>query len=380
MNKLTQDALTEDEKDFSPIYHEIHKIRSHVLSNENLAKPVSWIEKSLTHYGNTNCLVIILPTGGCSWASSISGGCSFCGYVNDSYHQVPSDILSDFKKALLKHNLQEVQTIKIFNSGSYLDEKEIPLEIQLAILKEIAKIENIRELFLETRPEFVITNENNLKKYHDAIPGVKITFGIGLETSDDYIRKNFINKGFSFEMFKHSVTIVVKNSMFVKAYLIFKPPFLFESESIQDIVTSVQDLSKMEVSFISVNPITIHSKTLLDKLWRERKYRPPWLWSILQALQEIKKLDIKIPILCELVNPGKQRGPRNCGKCDKKVIAIIEDFSSKQILPNEEEIEELVTCDCKSLWKEIIDKEQFLGYPQGIEYRKPVLPRKNLGI
>lgn len=370
MNKLT-----ENEKDFSPIYHKIHQIRSHVLSNENRAKSVSWIEKSLTHNGYTNCLVIILPTGGCSWAKSISGGCSICGYINDSYHQVPSDILNDFKKAISKHNLEDVQTIKIFNSGSFLDEKEIPLDIQLAILKEISEIKSINELFLETRPEFVIENENYLKMYHKALPDKKISFGIGLETSNDYIRKEFINKGFTFNTFKQSVDILSKNGMYVKAYLLFKPPFLYESESIEDVVNSVKDLSKLDVSFISINPITIHSKTVLDRLWKTNKYRPPWLWSILKALEEINELKVKIPILCELVNPGKRRGPHNCGKCDKKVISIIETFSSKQILPDED-----LNCDCKTFWKDILEKEQFLGYPQRLEYFKPVLPRKNLGL
>jgi len=154
---------------------------------------------------------------------------------------------------------------------------------------------------------------------------------------------------------------------------------MFESEAIEDIVKSVKEISELPISFISINPTTVHSYTLLDKLWWQHEYRPPWLWSILEALEQIDAMELDIKVICDLVNPGKVRGPHNCGRCDKRLIKVIKQFTVHQSLSTSiKKIKKLKQCRCYSYWKAILKTEEFLGYPQRFEYKKPSLPRKYL--
>ncbi|RLF62834.1 MAG: TIGR01210 family radical SAM protein, partial [Thermoplasmata archaeon] len=85
----------------------------------------TWSEKDyLEGIGVVDAFVIILRTRGCSWA--IKSGCSMCGYFNDSTWRKLSanDILSQFNLAMKNYNGEQI--VKIFTSGSFLDEKEVP--------------------------------------------------------------------------------------------------------------------------------------------------------------------------------------------------------------------------------------------------------------
>jgi len=61
-----------------------------------------------------------------------------------------------------------------------------------------------------------------------AVLGKKFEVAIGLETTNDLIRKDCINKGFSFSDFIRASEVAGKNDTSVKAYLMLKPPFLSE--------------------------------------------------------------------------------------------------------------------------------------------------------
>jgi len=68
--------------------------------------------------------------------------------------------------------------------------------------------------------------------------------------------------------------------------------------------------------------MTIHKRTLVERLWKLGAYRPPWLWS---AVEILKNADAEI--ICDLVAAGKIRGPHNCFKCDNQVAKEIREFS-----------------------------------------------------
>ena len=68
-----------------------------------------------------------------------------------------------------------------------------------------------------------------MRNYRDARAalGKKFEVAIGLETSNDIIRKDCINKGFSFSDFTRASEVAKKNDVTVKAYLMQKPPVSF---------------------------------------------------------------------------------------------------------------------------------------------------------
>ena len=75
-----------------------------------------------------------------------------CGYnVGSDPNVNPETILKQFEHAA--HEIGEVQFLKIYTSGSFLDEREVPLDTANTMLR-YCKDRHIRLLF-ESRPEYV---------------------------------------------------------------------------------------------------------------------------------------------------------------------------------------------------------------------------------
>jgi|Deesub1362A_J573_1020465.scaffolds.fasta_scaffold00005_51 hypothetical protein len=291
--------------------------------------------------------VIILPTIGCRWGRSV--GCTMCGYVYDSPRSITQDtIVEEFRRAM--RDLSEVEYLKIFTSGSFLDEQEITNKTRdniIAILNE----HEIKRVQVESRPEFV--SEGVLKEIKENLIA-ELEIGIGLETTSDFIRERFINKGFSLEDFKSSLEECKKCGVKVKTYLLVKPPFMNEKNSIEDAIKSGIEVYELGVDRISYNPVNIQRATVVEELWRRGEYRAPWLWSVVYILNEVKRR-VNIPVLSHPIAAGKERGPHNCGKCDFRVYKSIIDFSVTQNLENLEELE----CECKDEWIDTVELEGF---------------------
>lgn len=312
-----------------------------------LDKPIRyWYEKDNLDGSIVDAYVIILYTRGCSWA--YKSGCSMCGYFNDSaWRDIPNEMLiKQFKNALQNYNGEKV--LKIFTSGSFLDEIEIPIEVRDAILNMLP--DKVEKIIVESRPEYII--DGTLQTIKEHLDDKKFEIGIGLETSDDIIRNKIINKGFTFEDYRESIDIIRKIGFTVKTYILIKPPFLTERESVEDSIKTVQDIYKM-TDVISFNPVAVHRRTFVEYLWGNKRYRPPWLWSIIDILVRSKKIVRDMRLQCDVVGGGKTRGAHNCFSCDKRILDAIKNFSLYQDIS----IFEDISCSCKDLWIEHLELE-----------------------
>ena len=99
------------------------------------------------------------------------------------------------------------------------------------------------------------------------------------------------------------------NNLRVKTYLIFKPPFMSEGDALRLTTKWVTEVAPYSDD-ISVNPMNIQRRTVVDRLYRNREYRPPWLWSLVDML-EITHDDTTGANVRMIVHPtagGKLRG------------------------------------------------------------------------
>ncbi|NHJ32313.1 MAG: TIGR01210 family radical SAM protein [Asgard group archaeon] len=322
----------------------------------------SWIEDDRLISGPGKALVIILNSRGCEWGLGINGGCSMCGYSNETsaIDISANNLVTQVKGALEKSSTKEFQSIKIFNSGSFLDTTEIPVEAQTKILSMINELESVSEVIVESRPEFVTQKIlKNLRKTLDKNKQLEI--GIGLETSNDLVRINNINKGFLFKDYKEAVKIALSENTRVKTYLLLKPPFLTEKEAISDTVQSAIAAIKSGSRSISINPINVQSGTFVYNLWRNGIYRPPWFWTLKSVLLEIwkqinkQKLDQKVDrILSDPSGAGTRRGIHNCYKCNKDFNKTIKEYSLNQ----DYTMLNKIFCSCQNLWLNLLKQEE----------------------
>ncbi len=307
----------------------------------------SWSSEDLLYSGIGNAVFIILPTPGCAHALSESGGCTMCSYIADSPLEMVSsnELIDIFENSMERFEIKPKTVVKIFVSGSFLNEAELPKEARDEILKKLNKEENIEEIVVESRPEYV--NENILKECCSLLPDKIFEVSIGLESGNDYIKKYKINKGFSNEDFERAVNVIknLKSEYKVtsKAYLFVKPILTSEKDAIEDAVASAKYAENVGVDRISFCPATIHKGTLMELLWRRGSYKPPWIWSIMEIIKRVRS-EVKIPVIMDTSGFGTRRGPFNCKKCNKKFKNLIIESNLNQTIPEEFE------CECKNKW------------------------------
>ncbi|HEC81698.1 MAG TPA: TIGR01210 family radical SAM protein [Thermoplasmatales archaeon] len=334
-------------------------VRRHV---QDPKKPVGcWSEDDLIDGKKTRSLVMILKTSGCRW--SRYSGCTMCGYFNDSLEKSaePDELIAQTKHALSLYNGEE--GIKIFTSGSFLDDNEIPNKLQINILKRCAEQNKVKKISVESRPEFI--NKEKIREIRDSIKPVMLEVSIGLESANDTVLQNAINKGFKFKDYKEAVSVLKKENILVKTYVLIKPPFLTEHEAIQDSVNTVKKIKDM-TDTISFNPVSVHRNTLVEYLWKRGEYRPPWLWSIIEILRRSKEMASGLEIKCDVTGGGTRRGAHNCKTCNSEILEAIRKFSLKQ----DTNVFNGLECSCKQTWEGYLDLEPFTYGPLVVKYEK----------
>jgi radical SAM enzyme (TIGR01210 family) len=334
----------------SKLETQIHKIRQKSpLKDHNTRKFIGcWSEKDVLDDEIVEAFVIVLRTRGCAWA--LKCGCTMCGYINDCVRDSVSseDIIFQFNQAL-EQLRAEHKIVKLFTSGSFIDDTELDEKTQLEILSTLNT--KTDKVLFETRPEFIT---------HEKLSTLKSAFGdlelaIGLESANNYVLEHSINKGFKFEDYLKGAKLILENDLTLKTYLLIKPPFLTERESIEDAVMSVQKLHENNIDCtISFNPVHIQNYTLVERLWYRNEFRPPWLWSVVEVLKRSKELT-DLRLMSAPTAGGNRRGAHNCGKCDQDLLAALTSFSLSG------DIDELINldCDCREKWLDIIELEGF---------------------
>ncbi len=321
-----------------------------VPKQRNPTVPVRcWSEKDVLDGNTVDAYVIIFRTKGCSWA--LQSGCAMCGYFNDSRWDTVSDeqLLAQFEKAMEGYHQEPL--VKIFTSGSFLDDNEVSSSVQHQILQRL--FETASKVSVESRPEFVTSKKlSSIKK----IAGNK-TFevGIGLETANDKIRECAINKRFTFAEYKKAAALLHTHEFLCKTYVLIKPPFLTEKETISDCLETVQKISPY-ADTISFNPTNVQRRTVVEYLWKRKQYRPAWLWSVVEILTKSQHMT-KAHLKCDIAGGGSIRGAHNCKTCDRHILDRVAAFSLSNDL---NEFDDLA-CSCKETWLDCLDIED-LGF------------------
>lgn len=306
-----------------------------------------WTGKDILNGKPISALTVIFQTTGCRW-----NNCTMCGYVYDSSKRVPShdELIKQFEHAMSRCRDEEF-IVKIFTSGSFLDDGEVPSITRKEILSRLGADARVKKVIAETRPEYV--TQEKVSECTAAL-GKRFEVAVGLETSNDMIRRDCINKGFSFADFVNAGKIAEQENATTKAYLLLKPPFLSEGDAVRDIIKSIND-SAQYAGTISVNLCNVQKGTLMDEMFERGDYRPPWLWSAVEVLKRGKEVNSGTVIMSDPVAAGSKRGPHNCGKCDKDVAESIRIFSLRQ----DTRVFEDLNCECRQIWKKVVEIERF---------------------
>ncbi|MEA3254811.1 MAG: DUF5591 domain-containing protein [Candidatus Altiarchaeota archaeon] len=192
--------------------------------------------------------ILILKSGGCAWAK-----CFFCGYG-----RIPGKkpCFENLRKEFdpFFSSLSKVDTVKVFGSGSFLDEKQVPSEARRYFIEKCRE-GGVQNLIVESRPEFI--NEGVLKEFK----GINLTVAIGLEVADDTVLDK-ISKGFHLQDFEKSIGIIHSCNCRVRTYLLVNLPF----GGLDILDKSVAYALRYSDSIVLINLLP-HGNTPLFKMW-----------------------------------------------------------------------------------------------------------------
>ena len=198
---------------------------------------------------------IILESGRCSHAK-----CIYCGY---SKNERPVNV------RLLKARLDQMlagtedSSLKVFSSGSFLDEAQFPKEFVDYFAEKLRRM-GITKLTIESRPEYV--TDESLEPFG----GIGLTVAIGLESAHPEELKTIV-KGFTVADFVRAAETLHRHGAKVRSYLLVNIPFVKDIR--KSIRESVEFAKKYSDSIVVLNLLP-HHKTPLMRLWMQKRWRP----------------------------------------------------------------------------------------------------------
>ncbi|MGI0071031.1 MAG: archaeosine biosynthesis radical SAM protein RaSEA [Thermoplasmata archaeon] len=297
-----------------------------------------WVEAEAIGTERLSAFVLILRTRGCYWADE--KGCSMCGYAKDTLGRsaTPAELAEQTDRALARY--RDEPYVKVYTSGSFLDDREVDPESRRRLVAAFSG--RARRLLFETLPEFATAG--TLEPLRAAFAG-EVEVALGLESTDPTVLARYVHKNAPPSDYLAAADRVRALGLRAKAYLLLKPPYLTEEESIEDVVRSI-GVAGPRFDALSVNPVHIQNGTVVEWLYHRRRYRPPWLWSVVEVLRRGAELRGAARLVSFPTAGGLARGPHNCGECDARVLAAIEEASLSQEFGPLEALD----CACRSTW------------------------------
>ncbi len=226
-----------------------------------------------------------------------SGGCTFCTIENralgtEGYlHQFK--YLSDFIQEKTKKN------ILLFNRN-FFDEKELPSNERKELLKEAKKYAS-KIISIESRPEYI--TENNINEMRKILgDNLEIDLSIGVETTNDFIRKYNHHKGFNMKEVYQAKKIMDSQGINFVPFVFVKPLFMAEKLAIKDTTKSIEKVLDMGAKRVSIQPMHAYKGSLGGMMIEWKKTLPPNLWSLYQILVNLKDTS-KVGV--QAINPTK---------------------------------------------------------------------------
>lgn len=307
----------------------------------------SWKETDMAGGQKVDAMVMIMRTNGCCWVRE--GGCTMCGYREASLGGVTEDdLLKQLDQALSRY--RDEPFVKIYTSGSFLDDNEVPPSVRAKIFEAF---KGCQRILFESRPEF-ITDESLAD-----VPA-NVTVALGLESSDPQVLETAVHKGFTPDDILRAGTLLKSKGLGVRTYLLLKTPFMTERMAIEDAVRSARFADQFSDE-ISVNPLNVQRGTYVERLWKRGDFRSPWIWSLIEVFRRLSGT-VDARVMSSPSGGGASRGVHNCGECDKAALDAVERFSYTQDPADLD-----VKCECQAKWRAYLESEAILGTPADLD-------------
>jgi archaeosine synthase beta-subunit len=236
------------------------------------SRPYGWlVEKERTASGKIEDTgIIFLTNRECPYH------CLMCDlWKNTTDFSVPvGSIPKQIEMALSE--MAPARHLKLYNSGSFFDERAIPSADYEKIADLISGFETI---IVESHPRLV--NEKCLRLRDMLKPELQVA--MGLETVHPEILRK-LNKRMTLEDFENTVKFLSRNNIRSRAFILLKLPFMSETEGIYWAERSLDFAFNSGVECCTVIPVR-PGNGAMDKLHEDGDFRPPHIQSLEAVLE-----------------------------------------------------------------------------------------------
>lgn len=320
--------------------------------------------KGLSNGKYVDRLVVFMRGTGCSQIKK-NGGCTCCGFysisnlgnkIEDSFYvKQIHDLISDKKNKISDFNI-----VCLYNDGSLLNEEELSFNVLAYMINTLNNIDTVEKIVIESKVDDI--TEEKLKKIRE-ITNKEFEITVGFESANQKIRELCVNRPFTNVSFEKKVELAKTYNISIVPLLMAKPVFLSEVEAVEDFVSSLIYLEKLNLKRIDLELPTVVKDTLTYDLWAKSLYKPIKFWSIIEIMQRRAKLGLKVPLYISpmIYSVAAVEKASNCKKCSESIYQMFEQFNKSGDIS----IFNNTDCVCKEDWKQMMNLKNNIN---NIEY------------
>ena len=234
-------------------------------------RPYSWlVEKERSSSGIVDDTgTIFLSNKECSFK------CLMCDlWKNTSDESVPPGAIPDqIEWALSK--MSSAKHVKLYNSGSFFDERAIPRSDHEKIAELVHDFETV---IVESHPNLV--GEKCLS-FRDSLAG-ELEVAMGLEIAHPEVLER-LNKQMTLDDFKRAADFLNANRVRFRAFILLRPPFLSEQESVHWAKRSIDFAFDCGADCCTIIPVR-SGNGAMEKLMEQGDFETPQISSLEEVL------------------------------------------------------------------------------------------------
>lgn len=220
-----------------------------------------------------------------------------------------------------------VKHLKLYNSGSFFDDRAIPPADYPQIASLLSGFETV---IVESHPKFI---DETCLQFSDMLKG-ELQIAIGLETVHPEILRK-LNKHVSLDDFGYSVQFLSRNGIRTRAFILLRPPYLSESEGIFWAQKSIDFAFECGVECCIVIPVRAGNGAM-DELLKQGDFTSP----VIESLETVLEYGIGLKAGRVFADTWDLELFTDCPDCIKQRKARIEAINLTQT------INQKVTCNC----------------------------------
>ena len=286
-------------------------------------KPYAWlVEEERSASGEIKDTgIIFLSNKECSFR------CLMCDlWKNTTEESVPEGAIPKQIKWALEQ-MPEIKQVKLYNSGSFFDEKAIPVKDYKDIASLMSGFETV---VVEAHPRLI--NKRCLE-FRDLL-SAELEVAIGLETVHPGVLRK-LNKQMDVDDFIQAVSYLNQHQIRSRAFILLRPPFMSEDEGVYWAKKSLDLAFEAGVDCCTVIPVR-PGNGAMDLLMKSGEFEKP----ALSSLEEVLDYGISLGVGRVFADTWDLELFSNCPKCFLERLDRINTMNESQSLLSK------VLCSC----------------------------------